>query len=210
MNHHLLLQLDAGCLATRAALPLPRRRILKLLEALNTFYRGSGVEALVLDSATVAAVHNGVFPWSAAAPVNGERSAQRYFAQLWRTATSKLARTVEEDATLRLEVVRLFGWLETRLADVAANDASLEAAAELCDAEEGAGAASGSGAAAAAAAAATAAHKSDLARAAHRALIAGKRAILELEKARVESIEVKAREHLERYLPRAPAPPART
>jgi hypothetical protein len=189
------------------------------MQALNTFYRYNHGEANVLETGAqaLAAVHDGVFPWRAgcAAPVNGERAAQRHFAQLWRTATAQRDRTVEEESMLQVEVVRLLGWLERRLADVADRIARLHAAAvafdaaeaavgslpETAEAEEEEEAEAEAEAEEEAAAAAAAARKIQLARAAQRSLIAGKLAILELEKARVESMQADALVKLRPYLP---------
>lgn len=72
-----------------------------------------------IPESRVRAVCTGDYPWGAeGAASNGTTSAQRHFAQRYRTARCQLKRSEEEYTFLRGEVVRLINWAEERSAEL--------------------------------------------------------------------------------------------
>jgi hypothetical protein len=70
-----------------------------------------------IPESRVRSVCEGDYPWGAeGAGSNGTASAQRHFAQRYRTARCQLQRSLEEHVFLRNEAVRVLNWAEERIA----------------------------------------------------------------------------------------------
>jgi len=69
----------------------------------------------VISDSFVREVCTGYFPWAVENSIsNGTSVAQRHFAQRYRSATCQLNRSEEECVFLRLEILRLYNWVEER------------------------------------------------------------------------------------------------
>lgn len=100
----------------RKSLRATKKNIEDLLSVRETWIAAKDrrTERIISDS-FVREVCTGYFPWAVENSIgNGTPVAQRHFAQRYRSATCQLKRSEEESVFLRLEIMRLYNWVEER------------------------------------------------------------------------------------------------